>query len=107
MIRHGTGIGVGALDGVQPVHRRLPLPYPAPGGEIVRIAHAAGFTGQKVGIEGEDDRRLVEAILRLDVFAESQAGPRQRVAAVHRFVLMPLGRRKAVEQLLELVRQGR
>jgi hypothetical protein len=97
MVGHGTSIGVGALDDVQPVHGRLPLPCPPPGGEIMRIANAAGFARQKIGVEGQDDRRLVETRLRLHVFAEGQAGPLPCVAAIHRFVLMPLGRRKLVE----------
>ena len=43
-----------ALDGVQPVHA-IGVLGPAAGGELARVAQAAGAGRQEVGVEREDD----------------------------------------------------
>ena len=56
----------------------------------------------KIGIEGDDDVRLVEVIDGVDVAAERHAHPFTNIVATHRFPLMPLESRILRKELPDL-----
>ena len=107
MIRLGSRERRRALHRVEPVHR-LPLFGDAPPiGEVARVPHAARPTGEEVGVEREDDVRLVEVIDRFARPPRRTASSGARAVARHRVVLVPSGLRIRGEHRRHQFSQGR
>jgi hypothetical protein len=106
MIGARPGRGRHALDRVQPVHAIRLLRSPARR-EGARIPQRPGAAAQEVGVEGEDDVRVLNAVLRLDELAEGELRAQACVVAARGIPLVPPGGRQPPEQLLQLRRQRR
>src|SRR5260370_6000968 len=60
-------------------------------GTSARVSHVAGAGGQKIGIEGENDLGIFDAIVRIHGLAKRKLRAGSRSMRTRGFVLMPLG----------------
>ena len=93
MLRLEAGGGGRALHRVQPVHGGICIRQLAPAGVVGRQAKKSrmGDAGKKIRIEGDDDVRILQAILRVVVVAECRLRGRIGRVAVDGVPLHPLG----------------
>ena len=89
VIGHRTRQGEDALDGVQPIHgatggTRAPASREAP-----RVTDHLRVGQQRIGVEGEDDRRLIEPEHEVDVAPRGGLQAREPVLVAHCLVGRP------------------
>src|SRR4029079_11072115 len=95
-----------AFQRVEPVHPGATLWLP-PRDEVARITQGAGSAAEKVRVKGDDEVRLIKAVLRVDVVSEGELGAGPLVVAARRVPLMPRCRRKTLEHLADLFSERR
>ena len=96
---------------VSTTYRRLrlddgPLLQIAAGREIARVAHVSRTGSEEIGIQRNDNVRLIEAIYRIDGLAEGQPSAFDDAIAAARFILMPFGFRELLEKRYAAARQA-
>ena len=89
MIRHGSCQGVHSFDGVQAVHRPASGSRAPSGREASRVTDHLGVGQERVGVEGEDDGRLIEPEHEVEVAPRGGPQTREPVLVAHRLVGRP------------------
>ena len=107
VVRFGPGKRRRAFDHVKPVHLVLPLPQSPSGSEFPRVPKACRTGSEKVAVQRQNDSGIFEMILSIDKFTKREKRSLDHIVAVSRFVLVPFGRRKFLQQSIYLLGQGR
>ena len=89
MIRHGSRQGVHPFDGVQAVHRPASGSRAPSGREAARVTDHLGVGQERVGVEGEDDGRLIEPEHEVEVAPRCGPQTREPVLVADRLVGRP------------------
>ncbi len=96
-----------AFDRVEPVHGPVFAGDAPPIGKIARVAHVARTRIQEVGVEREDDVRLVDPVVAIEVASEREARACAHLVAPGRLVLVPRRLREVLQDLLDDLVQRR
>ena len=67
MIRHGSRQRVDPFNGVEPVHLATRGSRASAGGEASHVTDHLGVGQERIGVEGEDDGRLIDPEHEVDV----------------------------------------
>ena len=89
MIRHGPRQRVDPFDGVEPVHRATRDSRTSSGGEASRVTDHLGVGQERVGVEGEDDGRLIDPEHEVEVAPRGGPQSREPVLVADRLVGRP------------------
>ena len=106
MIRHGARQRVDAFNRVEPVHRAAGGARAPAGREASRVTDHLRVGQQRVGIEGEDDRRAIEPEHEVDVAPRGGSQAREPVLVADRLVGRPLHLGIRAAELGGQARQG-
>jgi hypothetical protein len=107
MIRFRSRVARGALDRVEAIALRTIALDSTPCCVRTRVSQRTVAGHEEVGIERQDDVRLLDRILRVDVLAEREAAAGTDVVATKRLPLDPLRPWKPGQKLVDLRPEGR
>ena len=89
MIRHGSRQRVDPFNGVKSVHRATRGARTSSGREASRVTDHLGVGQERVGVEGEDDGRLIEPEHEVEVAPRGGPQAREPVLVADRLVRRP------------------
>ena len=92
MIRHGSRQRVDPFNGVEPVHRATRGSRTPSGREASRVTDHLRVGQERVGVEGEDDGRLIEPEHEVEVAPRGGPQAREPVLVADRLVGRPVAR---------------